>query len=241
MLFGFFISFIYTILKYIVFKNTKIENKIENNKDNNKDNNTNNIEPNIYNKLYNFIKLIIIGYIVWKFFGVGNIAYCDDPSGESNNSNNTNSTNSNTNTDKNNDTVKNKVKGSNDENSYNFSGSVGKGMIKEAVQGAVVGISNAIPPVMGGIAGASLGGAIIKASSKLPPTQKAALGVATAVIGGLGVTVATAFGKKIVKPESNSKEVSSSESSGSGFNPSTSKEGNAYIPSILEDELSPLQ
>jgi hypothetical protein len=56
-----------------------------------------------------------------------------------------------------------------------------------------------------------------------------------------GVTAATAFGEKVVKSESNSKEVSSSESSGSGFNLSASKEGNAYIPSILEDELSPLQ
>lgn len=74
-----------------------------------------------------------------------------------------------------------------------------KGLIKEAVQGAVEGIGNAVPTLIGGMAGASLGSAIIKSAWKLPPVQKAALGVATAVIGGLGVTVATGLVKEAVK------------------------------------------
>ena len=83
-----------------------------------------------------------------------------------------------------------------DDNSYQFGGSVGKGIIKEAVQGAVEGISNAAPTVIGGIAGASLGGAIMKSAGKLPPVQKAIIGVTTAVFGSLGVWAATGFGKE---------------------------------------------
>ena len=83
--------------------------------------------------------------------------------------------------------------------SYHYSGSVEKGIIKEAVQGVVEGNGNIVPVVVGGIAGAGLWGAIIKSTSGLPPLQKAGLGVATAIGGSLGVSVSSAVGKEIVK------------------------------------------
>jgi hypothetical protein len=76
-------------------------------------------------------------------------------------------------------------------------------MIKEAVGGIVAGINSAAPPVIGGIVGASLGKAVIKASAGLPPVQKAILGVGTAVLGGFGVTVATTLGKEVSNPMTN--------------------------------------
>jgi hypothetical protein len=65
----------------------------------------------------------------------------------------------------NDNTGNNTVKGKNEneEKSFNISGTVSKGMIKESVEGIVAGISNAAPPVIGGLAGAVLGKAIIQA------------------------------------------------------------------------------
>ena len=151
---------------------------------------------------------------------------------------------SNSSNDVNNVTEKNIAKeiSKSQENSYS-SFSNAKGIVKGAAQGVVEGIGNVIHAVIGGMVGASLGASIIKASGKLPPVQKAALGVATAVAGWIGVTIGTGLGREFVKNVSKTKEVGSSESSGSGSNVSASKGvyGYIYIFSVLEDELSPLQ
>jgi len=92
------------------------------------------------------------------------------------------------------------VKGQNKEgDSYNISANVDKGAVKEAVLGAIEGISNAVPVIVGGMVGGSLGAAAIKASKSLPPIQKAALGVGTAIVGSFGVTSATGIAKELVK------------------------------------------
>jgi hypothetical protein len=81
-------------------------------------------------------------------------------------------------------------KGNNDKDkSYEFSGSVGKGVVKEIVEGVIGGIKDVVPTVVGGMVGSGLGVAIIKNASGLPPAQKAALGIATAVGGSLGVNI----------------------------------------------------
>jgi hypothetical protein len=80
------------------------------------------------------------------------------------------------------------VKGKNesDDKSYNISGSVDKGAVKEAVQGIVEGVSQNAPTVIGGFADAKVVTAVVKACGKIPPVQKAILGVTTAAIGALG-------------------------------------------------------
>ena len=143
----------------------------------------NKMEFNYYilNLIKRFIWRTIIFVILWICLGIYfdlNINYCDDTDDETYNDNNNNS------------------KDKNDK-SYHYSGSVEKGIIKEAVQGVVEGIGNIVPVVSGGIAGAGLGSAIIKSSRGLPPLQKAALGVA--IGGSLGVSVTSAVGKEIAK------------------------------------------
>lgn len=175
----------------------------------------NEMEFNSY--IFNFIKYFIWRTIIFASLGISlnlyfdlNIIYCDDESDTSNNNNN-----------------------SKNEKSYNYSGNIDKGIIKEVVQGVVEGVGNIVPVVAGSIAGVGLGSAIIKSSSGLPPLQKAALGVATAVTGSLGVTVTSGVGKEItkniLKKNENLKSKDSSDDD--------------IISSILEfgDDMSPLQ
>ena len=170
----------------------------------------------ILNVIKIFIWRMIVFVILWICLGIYfdlNTIYCDDTDDDTSNDNNNNNNNS---------------KDTNDK-SYLYSGSVDKGIIKEAVQGVVEGIGNIVPVVVGGIAGAGLGGAIIKSTSGLPPLQKAALGVATAIGGSLGVSVSSAVGKEIAKNIINTHE---------NVTDSSDK-----IASILEfgDNMSPLQ
>ena len=146
----------------------------------------------------------------------------------------------------------------NNDKSYQFSGSIGKNIVKETVQGVIEGLNTYIPSLVGGMGGAGLGTAIINKSGSLPPVQKAALGVATAVGGALGLTIATGVGREINKNFINKSEVNngkaSSDSSGSsGSSGSSSTAGpdksagnvssDDNIPSILEfgENVSPLQ
>jgi hypothetical protein len=174
----------------------------------------------ILNLIKSFIWRTIILGILWTCLGIYfdlNIIFCDNTDDTDNETSNNNNNNNNN-------------KGTNDK-SYHYSGSVEKGIVKESVQGVVEGIGNIIPAVAGGIAGAGLGSAIIKSSSGLPPLQKAALGVATAIGGSLGVSVSTGVGKEIakniMKKNENVKDYSDDDK----------------ISSILEfgDDMSPLQ
>lgn len=234
-LIGFAFSFIITIIRlFLSKKNNNMDSKIDSSS-NNFDN------AKIIKKVVKFIKKFIICGSIWigvvLGFGYFNSIYCEPTDGASNNSGGTN-------TDKQIDTGNNivKEKSESDDKSYNISGSVAKGMIKEAVQGAVEGIGNVLPAAIGGMAGASLGNAIIKGTSKLPPMQKATIGVLTAVAGGFGVTVATGLGSKVVKAVTNSTDNASSGSESTVKKMGTGAEGDAFIPSVLErvEELSPL-
>ena len=171
----------------------------------------------------------------------------------SNNNYNNNNNNNNNDNDKNNDRDNNKVKGKekdkneNDNKTFNVSGNVSKGMIKEAVEGIVAGINSVVPPVIGGIAGVSLGKAAIKASSGLPPVQKAALGVATTVITTYGVTDASGLGKEVGSSKNKGIEISVSGPKISSSTKISSTEVNEEsvknfsVPSMLDKELSPLE
>lgn len=188
------------------------------------------------NRLVKVIINIIMGLFI--FLGVGlefgflNTIFFDSTDGESNNNVDSNKSNQSASANKN-------VK----DESYSMSANVGKGVIKEAVAGAIEGISNAIPVIVGGMAGTSLGVAALKASRSLPPVHKAAVGVGTAIATSLGVTTTTAVAKELVKNISNNKEANplsvptiSNNKTGSGVS------GNdGLIPSVLENELSPLQ
>jgi hypothetical protein len=79
-------------------------------------------------------------------------------------------------------------------------------VIKEAVEGAIDGISKVVPVIVGGMVGGSLGVAAIKASRSLPPIQKAAVGIGTAILGSFGVTGATGLAKELVKNVSKKKQ-----------------------------------
>jgi hypothetical protein len=208
------------------------------------------IKKNLINKLVkiiiNIIKGLFIYLVVVDLFGFFNIIYCQPMDGESSsNSNNNVDSNKNNKIDSENKDVKGKSKEKN-EDSYNISANVAKGMVKEAVEGVVEGITQVVPAVIGGMVGGSLGSAIIKASNTLPPGKKALLGIGTAVIGSLGVGIATGLSKEIVKNASNNKEA---ESYLSGSSASTNTKGNGdsnkddFIASVLEneDKYTPLQ
>ena len=188
----------------------------------------NNMEFNYYsvNTIKSFIWRIIILGILYTCLGIyfdKNIIYCYDSDDESESEkSNDNSTN---------------------DKSYHFSGSVEKGVVKEVVQGVVEGIGNIVPIVVGGLAGAGLGSAIIKSSSGLPPLQKAALGVATAIGGSLGVSVSSSVGKEIAKNIFKKNEIMKDSSVGVEVVEGVEGVKDEYIPSILEngDEMSPLQ
>jgi len=188
------------------------------------------------------IKIMILSVITWIGIG-GQIIYCDGEGEGQNSNSSSSSSNTNTITNTNTNTTTNSSSNSSEsqENVYTSTISIAKGMIKEAAQGITEGIVSVVPAVIGGMAGTSLGSTVIKASGKLPPAQKAALGVATAVAGGVGITIGTGLGREYVKAVCEGKNVGSSESSGSGSNVGGSKGVDGYIPSILEDELSPLQ
>jgi hypothetical protein len=268
-LFAFFVSFIFTVIKRLIQskwvnkdkgdnhsepimkeivknKSTKIKcstdiNNINDNKD--EDNKLlNNILINS-NRLVKFILKIIMGLFIYLWvgieFGFFNTIYCDSTDGESN-----------TNVDSNKNiksvSENNDVKGKNKEgDSYNISANVGKGMIKEAVEGAIDGISKSIPVIVGGMVGANLGVAAIKASKSLPPLQKAAIGIGTAIVISFGVTASTGVAKELVKNIGKKTD----EAKPSFSSASTNKTGSGdigkddLIPSVLEsgDELSPLQ
>lgn len=213
---------------------------------------------------------VLLGVVMGTWFECFNTIYCDPTNDDNNTSGESNIEKKNdTNNEKNNDMENKKVTGNSESNidknndkndtdkktdnsddkKYNFSGSVDKGAVKEAIQGVVEGIGSALPTVIGGFAGVSLGGTIMKVSGGLPPFQKAVLGVGTAVVGAFGVSTSAGLGREMVKNVCKSKEVESSGSgigSASGSEVSESKGGNGvdgYIASVLEkgDELSPLQ
>ena len=235
-LFAIFVSFIFTVIKRLI-----------KNKGFNKDKGGNHSEPIMKNKLSNklvkFIINIILGLFIYLWvgieFGFFNTIYCDSTDGDNNNTVDSNKNNKSASENKD-------VKGKNKEDSYNISANVGKGMIKEAVEGAIDSIGKTVPVIIGGMVGGSLGVAAINASKSLPPVQKAAVGVVTAIVGSFGVTSATGIAKELVKNVSKSKEeenpvnVSSVSNNKTGSGDS-GKDG--LIPSILEsgDELSPLQ
>ena len=267
-LFAIFVSFIFTVIKRLI-KNKGFNkdkggnhsepimkdivnnkgNKITSSKDNNININDNKDEDNkvlknkLSNKLVKFIINIILGLFIYLWvgieFGFFNTIYCDSTDGDNNNTVDSNKNNKSASENKD-------VKGKNKEDSYNISANVGKGMIKEAVEGAIEGIGKSVPVIIGGMVGGSLGVAAINASKSLPPVQKAAVGVVTAIVGSFGVTSATGIAKELVKNVSKSKEeenpvnVSSVSNNKTGSGDS-GKDG--LIPSILEsgDELSPLQ
>ena len=178
--------------------------------------------------------MVICGAGVSIYFENFYTIYCDPIDGVNNSEG--------INNDQNKGTVKDTEKGNSEDNSYKISGSIAKGVIKEAVQEALEGIGTAVPTVVGGMAGASLGNAIIKSAGKLPPAQKAVLGVVTAAVGGLGVTLATGFGRELVKNMTKDKGAESS-ASVSDVNVSKGRDADGFIHSVLEkgDELSPLQ
>jgi len=189
------------IRKDIVNNNIKCSKEINYINDN-KDEDNKVLKNNLINRIVKIILNIILGLFLYLWigleFGFFKTIYCGDPDGESNN---------NVDSNKNVKSVNKEVKGKDKEDdSYNISGNVGKGMIKEAVEGAIEGISKAVPVIVGGKVGGSLGVAIIKASKSLPPVQKAAVGVGTAVVSAFGVTSATGIAKELVKNVSNKEE-----------------------------------
>jgi hypothetical protein len=264
-LFAFFVSFSFTVIKrllvskgidndkgdnqsypiikeIVINKNNEIKSSKDiNNINENKDGDNKLLKNKLINRLVKFILNIILGLFIYLWigieFGFFNTIYCDSTDGES--SNNVDSNKNNKSASENKD-----VKGK--DNSYNISASVGKGVIKEAVEGALEGLSKTVPVVVGGMVGGSLGVAMIKASKSLPPIQKAAVGLGTAILGTFGVTSAAGVAKELVKNVSNTKEESnplnaSSVSTNKTASGDSSKDG--LIPSVLEsgDELSPLQ
>lgn len=186
------------------------------------------------NRLVKIILKIIMGLFIFLWggleFGYFNTIFCDPTDGES------------TKIASENKDGKGKEKQG---DSYNLSASIAKGVIKEAVEGAIEGISNAVPVIVGGMVGGTLGVAVIKAARTLPPVQKAALGVGTAIVSAFGVTGSTSIARELVKNVSKKEEgkplsVSSLSNNTTGSGDS-GKDG--LIASILEsgDELSPLQ
>jgi len=189
---GFVISFVVSILK--------------NKKDNKKD--TNNTKDTKDTKMFfisyirdivKFIKKFILKVtILVSLFTVADSCFgifktiCEDPTDSGNNSDGGNN-------DQNKGPVTNieKDKGKTEDNSdtSNLSLSAAKRMITDAVQGAVEVMGNAVPTLIGGMAGANMGKAMIKFAGKLPPIQKGAFWVGTAIVGSLALTVATVFGK----------------------------------------------
>jgi hypothetical protein len=132
-------------------------------------------------------------------------------------------------------------------NSHQYSGSVDKGIVKEAVEGVIEGIGNFAPGVIGSLAGAKLGSAIIK-STNLPPLQKAGLGVLTAASGAAGIILATNSAKNLTMNLNKKYEKSKTDSErllsmSQNSDTDTDTDTDIDISSILEygDEISPLQ
>jgi hypothetical protein len=80
-----------------------------------------------------------------------------------------------------------------DDKNYHFS--ISKKFVKEGFDSVLKVLSDSLPEIIGGFGGAKIGTAIIKGTGKLPPVQRAALGIVT---GGLGA-VAIGLGGTIVK------------------------------------------
>jgi hypothetical protein len=222
-------------------------NNIKDNKNSNENKDEDNklLKNKLINRLVKFILSIILGLVIYLVVGAElgyfNTIYCEPTDGDSTNKLDSNKDNKSGSENKD---VKGKAK---EADSYNISANVGKGMIKEAVEGAVEGISTAIPVVVGGMVEGSLGVAVIKASKSLPPVQKAIVGVGTAIFGSFGVTSATGLSKALVKnATTKSKEEANPLSVSSVSNPKTGSGDSGkddFIASVLEtgDELSPLQ
>jgi hypothetical protein len=262
-LFAFCISFIITVIKRLRMNESKKEYKenkfrdrimnyiqnnsnsssisnnkkcINKNKDNKDEDNKfwiNKLMNNLVKISLNIILVLVIYFLVGIEFGFFNSIYCQPMDGESNNNIDSN---------KDNKDLKDK------DNSYNISANVGKGVIKDAVQGAIECISTVVPGVIGGMVGGSIAVAVVNASKSLPPIQKAAVGVGTAILGTFGVGVAAGVSREAVKivstPSSKAAESPVNVSTVSNNTAGTGDSGkDGFIASVLEtgDELSPLQ
>ena len=72
-----------------------------------------------------------------------------------------------------------------DDNSYHFS--ISKKFVKEGFDSVLKVLSDSLPEIIGGLGGAKIGATVVKTSTKLPPVQKAVLGVLTGGAGALAI------------------------------------------------------
>ena len=81
----------------------------------------------------------------------------------------------------------------NDDNSYHFS--ISKKFVKEGFESVLKVLTESLPEIIGGFGGAKFGVAVEKSSTKIPPIQRAALGV---ISGGAGM-IALGLGGTVVR------------------------------------------